>query len=99
MEPVYDLMARLLTEHFGVPEEEISPDLTFDELDIDSLAQAELITVLEDRLKVTLGQDPVDATLGETSAFIERVLATGAGNIGPQQQGEPGSVTPARPAR
>lgn len=99
MEPVYDLMARLLTEHFGVPEEEISPDMTFDELDIDSLARAELVTVLEDRLKVTLSQDPVDATLGETSAFIERVLATGAGNIGPQQQGESESVTPARPAR
>ncbi|MEU7137019.1 phosphopantetheine-binding protein [Streptomyces sp. NPDC046261] len=94
MEPVYDLMARLLTDRFGVREEEIAPDVTFDELDIDSLAQAELVTVVQDRLRVTLDQEPVGATLGEAAAFIERVMAAGTGTIGPQQGGA-GYATPA----
>ncbi|MEU8579411.1 acyl carrier protein [Streptomyces abikoensis] len=50
MEAAYDLMARLLTDHFGVPGERITPDATFEELGIDSVAGVELPTRLEDHL-------------------------------------------------
>ncbi|MBB4893591.1 acyl carrier protein [Streptomyces olivoverticillatus] len=80
MEPVYDLMAHLLTEHFGVPAEEITPDSTFEQLDIDSLARVEMITLLEDHLQVTLRQEPEGTTLGEAAAYLERLVAeSGAG--------------------
>ncbi|GHG49937.1 acyl carrier protein [Streptomyces griseocarneus] len=97
MEPVYDLMTRLLSEYFGVPEEQLTPDATFEQLDIDSLAQVEMVTLLEDRLKVTLDENPAGATLGETAARIERLI--GAGAIGAQPQGPADAVAPAGPAR
>ncbi|MFI9201239.1 acyl carrier protein [Streptomyces sp. NPDC053048] len=97
MEPVYDLMARLLTEYFGVPEEQLTPDATFEELAIDSLAKVEMVTVLEDRLKVTLDEDPQGATLGEVAAHIEQLMAMGA--IGAQPRGETGTAAPTGPAR
>lgn len=75
MEPAYDLMARLLTEHFGVPEEEITPDATFEQLEVDSLARVELITMLEDRLHVTLPEEHGDATVGEAAAYLDGLVA------------------------
>ncbi|MBO0655986.1 acyl carrier protein [Streptomyces triculaminicus] len=97
MEPVYDLMTRLLSEYFGVPEEQLTPDATFERLDIDSLAQVELVTLLEDRLKVTLGEPPAGATLGEIAARIERLVA--AGTVGAQPQAPADAVASAGPAR
>ncbi|MEU1779034.1 MULTISPECIES: acyl carrier protein [Streptomyces] len=41
METAYDLMTRLLTDHFGVPGERIAPDATFEELGIGSVARVE----------------------------------------------------------
>ncbi|MFI1970739.1 acyl carrier protein [Streptomyces cinnamoneus] len=79
MEPVYDLMARLLTEYFGVPEEEITPDATYEQLEIDSLAQAEMVTLLEDHLRMTLDQELRGETLGEAAVHVERLLAGRAG--------------------
>ncbi|MFF4222613.1 hypothetical protein ACX9I7_12660 [Streptomyces sp. L500] len=38
MEAAYDLMARPLTDHFGVPGERIAPDATSEELGTDSVA-------------------------------------------------------------
>lgn len=96
METAYDLMTRLLTDHFGVPGEQITPDATFEELDIDSLAKVELVTLLEDHLKRPLEQAPAGDTLGETAAWVERLLRAG---IGAQPQGETPSAAPARPGR
>ena len=78
MESVYDVMVRLLTEYFGVPQERISPDATFEELEFDSLSQAELATMLEDHLGVALPRDRKDFALGEAAAFLER--ASGGGS-------------------
>ncbi|MFI1252303.1 acyl carrier protein [Streptomyces netropsis] len=75
MEPAYDLMARLLTEHFGIPEEEITPDATFEQLEVDSLARVELITMIEDRLHVALPEEHGDATVGEAAAYLDRLVA------------------------
>ncbi|WP_127359549.1 acyl carrier protein [Actinacidiphila soli] len=72
MESVYDVMVRQLTEYFGVPQEQISPDATFEEMEVDSLAQVELATMLEDTLGVALPQGRQDFTLGEAAAFLER---------------------------
>lgn len=79
MESVYQMMATTLSEHFGVPEEHVHPDATFEELDIDSLARVEMLAVVEDRLNVTLDQEPRGITLGEAAAHIERLLSGGTG--------------------
>jgi acyl carrier protein len=72
MESVYDVMVRLLTEHFGVPRELISPDATFEGMEFDSLAQVELATMLEDVLGVLLPEERGEFTLGEAAAYLER---------------------------
>ncbi|MEU4210984.1 phosphopantetheine-binding protein [Streptomyces sp. NPDC026206] len=95
MEPVYDLIARLLTDHFGVPEDEITPDSTFEQLEVDSLAKAEMVTLMEDHLHLTIGQELQGATLREVVATVERLLTAG---IGPQQRAD-GSTALAGPAR
>ncbi|MDQ8706972.1 acyl carrier protein [Streptomyces sp. LHD-70] len=76
MEPVYDVMARLLTGHFGVPEEQIRPDATFESLEFDSLARLELATLLEDDLGVGLPEDRPDMTLAEAAEHL--TIAVGA---------------------
>jgi acyl carrier protein len=73
MESVYDLMARLLTDHFGVPEEDVRPDATFEQIEIDSLARVELVSMLEDELRVILPDEYAEATLGEAAAYLERL--------------------------
>ncbi|MEV0439812.1 phosphopantetheine-binding protein [Streptomyces spectabilis] len=70
MEPVYDVMARLLTEHFGVPEDQIRPDATFEALEFDSLSRLELGMVLADTFGVSLPEDRVDMTLAEAAEYL-----------------------------
>jgi acyl carrier protein len=72
MESVYDVMVRQLTEHFGVPQELIGPDATFEDMEFDSLAQVELATMLEDILGVSLPEERKDFTLAEAAAYLER---------------------------
>ncbi|MEU7167148.1 acyl carrier protein [Streptomyces morookaense] len=91
METVYQMMATTLSEHFGVPEDHIHPDATFEELDVDSLARAEMLAVVEGRLKVTLDQEPGGLTLGEAAARIERLLAGGTGGAASAAAPPPGT--------
>ncbi|MET1072145.1 MAG: phosphopantetheine-binding protein [Umezawaea sp.] len=63
----------LLATKFDVPEQEITPEATMDELDIDSLALAELALALEERIGVKIedheaGKDTTVAQLTATLA-------------------------------
>jgi acyl carrier protein len=58
-----DLLAtfkELLTEEFGVPEDDISPDATFEALGLDSLDVVELTLVLEEKTGVKLEDEELE---------------------------------------
>lgn len=58
-----DLLAtftEVLTEDFGVPADEISPDATFEALGLDSLDVVELTLVLEERTGVKLEDEELE---------------------------------------
>ncbi len=58
-----DLLAtftEVLTEDFGVPADDISPDATFEALGLDSLDVVELTLVLEERTGVKLEDEELE---------------------------------------
>ncbi len=58
-----DLLAvftEMLTEDFGVPEEDVSPDATFEALGLDSLDVVELTLVLEEKTGVKLEDEELE---------------------------------------
>jgi acyl carrier protein len=59
----YDLLAtfkELLTEEFGVPEDDVTPDATFEALGLDSLDVVELTLVLEEKTGVKLEDEELE---------------------------------------
>ena len=56
---VLERLAALLISRFGVSAEELRPDVTFDELDLDSLALVEFAMVAEKEFGVPFGEDEV----------------------------------------
>ncbi|MFD7501465.1 acyl carrier protein [Streptomyces sp. NPDC059850] len=73
MSVTYDRLASLLTTKLGVASEEITPDATFEELDVDSLALVELTDILDAEFGITLDESAVakDSKLSEVASLIE----------------------------
>lgn len=57
---LYAVFTEMLTEEFGVPAEDISPDATFEALGLDSLDVVELTLVLEERTGVKLEDEELE---------------------------------------
>jgi acyl carrier protein len=78
MSAVYDRVKDLLVEKFGVPAEDISPEATFDELDLDSLDLVEFALAAEEELGVRISDEEAEEldTLGETVQLLEARGAT-----------------------
>jgi acyl carrier protein len=57
---MYDLVERILVETFGVPAEEVSPEVTFESLDLDSLDLVELTMAIEDETGITIEDEEVE---------------------------------------
>ncbi|MEU8972909.1 acyl carrier protein [Streptomyces monashensis] len=79
MSETYDVIRSVLTAVFRVPEDEIHPQATLDQLALDSLALAELVLVLHERFGVKIDKD--HAARGTTVAeVVDRIdaLRTGA---------------------
>jgi acyl carrier protein len=55
-----DTITEVLTEDFGVPEDDISPDATFEALGLDSLDVVELTLVLEEKTGVKLEDEELE---------------------------------------
>ncbi|MFD7291282.1 acyl carrier protein [Streptomyces sp. NPDC059863] len=75
-----DRIIAIVTEHFGVDPAEITPSTTFEDLDMDSLALAETVVVLEDQLGLELPEietafSPA-VTLAEAADALTRLHAT-----------------------
>jgi acyl carrier protein len=57
---LYATFIELLTEEFGVPADDISPESTFESLGLDSLDVVELTLVLEEKTGVKLEDEELE---------------------------------------
>lgn len=69
----YDRVAALLAERLGVPAEDISPEATFEELDLDSLDLVEFALGAEEEFGVRISDDEAEDlhTVGEAVSLLE----------------------------
>ncbi|HEY6793175.1 MAG TPA: acyl carrier protein [Kineosporiaceae bacterium] len=68
------VLKEILVTKFDVEESLITPDATFESMDLDSLSQVELGTTLRKRLGVRITDAELQAV--ETLADIQRLLTT-----------------------
>lgn len=73
MSVAYDRLVSLLTTKLGIAREEITPDVTFEDLDVDSLALVELTDILDAEFGITLDEGAVakDSKLTEVASILE----------------------------
>jgi len=66
-------LSEILTSYFGVEESEVRPDVTFAELDLDSLAIVEFALVAEKEFGVSIGEDEVtpQATVADALVLLD----------------------------
>jgi acyl carrier protein len=80
----YDTVRSVLTGAFRVPEDEIEPGRTLGQLDLDSLALAELALVLHERFGVKIDAEYAsrEATVAQVVAHLDALCAGGTGGAG-----------------
>lgn len=73
MATVYDRVKTLLVEKFGVPEDDLSPEATFEDLDLDSLDLVEFALAAEEELGVRISDEEAEdlETLQDTVKLLE----------------------------
>lgn len=78
MSTVYDRVKVLLVDKFGVPEEDLSPEATFEDLDLDSLDLVEFALAAEEELGVRISDEEAEEleTLQDTVKLLESKGAT-----------------------
>ncbi|MFD0396736.1 acyl carrier protein [Kitasatospora sp. NPDC059811] len=76
VDDVCDTAQTLLVERFGVSADAISPDATFEEMDVDSLALAEFAFVLQDEFGILISQEDADrqSTLIDVARIVQARL-------------------------
>jgi acyl carrier protein len=83
MSAVYDKVKQLLVDKFGVSEDEITPQATFSDLDLDSLDLVEFALAAEEELGVRISDEEAERldSLEDTVKLLEEKGATveGAG--------------------
>ncbi len=60
----------IITDYFGVEADEVRPDATFAELDLDSLAIVEFALVAEKEFGILIGEDEVSPHATVTDALL-----------------------------
>lgn len=77
MSTTYDQLVDIVTKLHDAPPDRISPDVTFAQLDVDSLTLVEISMRIERDLGVHLEDNELeeDLTLGVTTQLIESKLA------------------------
>ena len=78
MSTVYDRVTELLVDKFGVPEDDITPEATFEDLDLDSLDLVEFALAAEEELGVRISDEEAEdlETLKDTVKLLESKGAT-----------------------
>ncbi|MFI1419968.1 acyl carrier protein [Streptomyces sp. NPDC020731] len=79
MPDTYDAVRSILTSAFRIPEDEIRPELTLEQLDLDSLALAELVLVVHECFGVRIGNEHASrtTTLAQVVDHLDALLAGG----------------------
>lgn len=77
MTPMYDTLADLLITRFQVDAGEIRPDVTFEDLDMDSLFLVELLVVIQSDLGIKVSEDAVSPrdTLERAAEVVDEQVA------------------------
>lgn len=75
---VYDKVKQLLVDKFGVDEDAVNPNATFDDLDLDSLDLVEFALAAEEELGVRISDEEAEQldTLDDTVKLLEEKGAT-----------------------
>lgn len=75
---VYDKVKELLVDKFGVAEEDVKPEATFSDLDLDSLDLVEFALAAEEEMGVRISDEEAEQldTLNDTVALLEEKGAT-----------------------
>lgn len=72
---IFDLVAEVIAERNECEVGDIKPEMTFEELNIDSLDTVDLLMQLEDKIGSEIELDEEVKTVGELVDFIERKIA------------------------
>ncbi|GAA2449104.1 acyl carrier protein [Streptomyces macrosporus] len=80
MSRAYGVVVDILVGKFQFTEDELSPDATLEDVDLDSLGRVEFALTLKDRTGVPFSDEQVtlDTTLGRIAAVIEEAWEAGA---------------------
>ena len=81
MSDTYDRLVTLLVRVVGLEADEISPDVTFRQLEVDSLALVELGLAAQQEFGTEIQDDDLelDATVTAVAEMVERKLAEESG--------------------
>ncbi|MDT0379988.1 acyl carrier protein [Streptomyces sp. DSM 42041] len=71
MTVAFNLLMQILMETFGLPKQNLHPDATFAELEMDSLSLTELSVLVEERTGLSMAPFPVKITLTEAADLID----------------------------
>lgn len=66
-----DTIKEILVDNLDVDEADVTPEATFEELGVDSLDMAELISDIEDKLGIDFGEPEGIETVGELVEYID----------------------------
>ncbi|MGW4023013.1 acyl carrier protein [Streptomyces sp. NPDC005009] len=85
MPDTYDAVRSVLTGSFRVPEDEIRPQRTLEQLDLDSLALTELVLVLHERFGVRISDKDLSrgTTLAQVVDRLDALRADGTSTAAP----------------
>lgn len=68
-----DTIKAILSDNLDIDPAKVTPDSTFDSLDIDSLDMVELICDLEERCDIDLGEPEGLKTVGDLCGYIDNL--------------------------
>ncbi|MFK8906548.1 phosphopantetheine-binding protein [Streptomyces sp. YS-3] len=80
MSKAYDVLVGILTEKFRIPESELSPDVTLEDVDLDSLGRVEFMITLRDQTGAPFSEEQftLDTTLLDIATALETSWETAA---------------------
>ncbi|MFJ5302642.1 phosphopantetheine-binding protein [Streptomyces sp. NPDC088350] len=82
MSATYEQIVGILAKELGQSREEMGPDTTFEELELDSLSLLELGVIVQERTGVTLEGVTAGSTLARTAALLDDALASAPAESG-----------------
>ena len=73
-EPTFEELALIIQEQFGIPRDQVRPDVTLKDIEVDSIALIEVALIAEERFGTQIPTDDISPD-GTVQTFYELVLA------------------------